>query len=150
MILILLFPSFCFAHEVGLNVHGFSYHPDRTDSTGRRFKEWNPGVGGRLVLSQSKRHAWLLEAGFYRNSSAAISKYAGGGYRLKLPAGFELGPSVALYHNPDQNDGRVFVAPLLVVSFRYRNFMFHAVPVPRYKDVNRNSVIGFYGTLVLW
>lgn len=147
LLLLLLLPSLAAAYEFGINIHGFSYHPDRTDSTGMRFKEFNPGIGARLILSESKRNVWLLESGLYRNSSDDISKYAGGGYRFKLRGGFEIGPSVVIYQNPDQNSGKVFVAPLLVLSFRYKRVLFHAVPVPRYKDINRNAVIGLYGTV---
>jgi hypothetical protein len=138
------------ASEFGLNFHGFSYHFDRTDSNGREFREWNPGIGARFVLSESRRNIWLTEGGIYRNSTAHASKYLSGGYRFKLPAGFELGPSVVLYQSPDQNSGKAILAPLLVLSFRYQRLLLHVVPVPRYKDVNRNAAIGFYATFNLW
>lgn len=138
------------AYEFGLNFHGFSYHPDRTNSEGERFHEWNPGIGARLILSESRRHVWLAEGGIYSNSTGHASKYAGGGYRFRLPAGFEAGPTLVLYQSPDQNSGKTFLAPLLVFSFRYKRTLFHVVPAPRYKDVNRNAVVGFYATVNLW
>jgi hypothetical protein len=138
------------ADEFGVNIHGFSYHPDRRDSSGMKFREFNPGVGAHLVVHESERHIWLTEGGIYRNSSGHISKYAGAGYRFKLPAGFRLGPSVVFYQSPDQNSGKAFIAPLLVFSFRYQRAIFHIVPVPRYQDVNRNAAIGFYLTMNLW
>jgi hypothetical protein len=138
------------AYELGLNIHGLSYHPDRTDSSGERFHAFNPGFGARFVLSESRKHIWLVEGGIYSNSSGHTSKYLGVGYRLKLPARFEVGPTLALYQSPDQNSGKTFLAPLLVFSYRYKRILFHAVPVPRFKDVNRNAVVGFYATVNLW
>jgi hypothetical protein len=138
------------AYEFGLNFHGFSYHPDRRDSSGERFREFNPGIGARVVLLESSRHIWVLEGGIYSNSSNHASKYIGGGYRFKLPAGFEVGPTLAVYQSPDQNSGKTFFAPLLVFSYRYKRLLLHVVPVPRFKDVNRNAVIGCYGTVNLW
>jgi hypothetical protein len=138
------------AYEFGLNIHGLSYHPDRTDSSGKRFREFNPGLGGRFVLSESSKHIWLAEGGIYSNSSGHTSKYVGGGYRLKLPARFEVGPTLALYQSPDQNSGKTFLAPLLVFSYRYKRMLFHVVPVPRFKEINRNAVVGFYATVNLW
>ena len=139
-----------FAYEFGLNLHGLSYHPDRADSNGRPFDSVNPGVGGRLVLSQSKRHTWLTEGGIYKNSSGHASKYLAAGYRLNLPAGFELGPALTLYQSPDQNSGKAVLAPLMVFSWRYKRVLFHVVPVPRYKEVNRNAAVGLYMTVNLW
>ncbi len=138
------------AYEFGINVHGLSYHPDRTNSEGERFREWNPGFGGRFIFSECRRHVWLAEAGLYSNSTGHVSKYVAGGYRFKLPAGFELGPSLALYQSPDQNSGKTFFAPLLVFSFRYKRMLFHVIPVPKYKEVNRNAAVGFYATVNLW
>ena len=151
LVLALLFVvSSASGYEFGLNLHGFSYHPDETDSNGLKFKSFNPGVGGRFVLSESKRHVWLTEGGIYKNSSGHASKYVGAGYRFKLPVGFQIGPSIALYQSPDQNSGDAFFAPLLVLSYRYQRVLFHVVPVPRYKDVNRNAAIGFYFTVNLY
>jgi hypothetical protein len=138
------------AYELGVNVHGLSYHPDRADSNGRPFDSFNPGLGARFVVSESKRHLWLSEVGIYKNSSGHTSKYLGAGYRLKLPAGFIIGPSLAVYQSPDQNSGNAFLAPLLVLSWRYHRVLFHIVPVPRYKDVNRNAAVGLYMTVNLW
>jgi len=155
-VLLLLFLTLLFleipaqAQEFGINFHGFSYHPDRTDSAGNHFRGFNPGIGARFVFRESARHVWLVEGGIYSNSSGNASKYAGGGYRFKLPAGFEVGPTLALYQSPDQNNSRTFLAPLLVLSYRYKKALFHIVPVPRYKDVNRNAVVGFYATVNLW
>ena len=102
------------------------------------------------MLSESKRHIWLTEGGVYKNSSGQASKYLAAGYRLKLPAHFEIGSAVALYQSPDQNSGKAVLAPLLVISWRYKRVLFHVVPVPRYKDVNRNAAVGLYMTLNLW
>ena len=138
------------AYELGLNIHGLSYHPDEQDSNGRPFDSINPGIGLRLVIHESGRHVWLSEGGLYKNSSGSTSKYFGGGYRFKLPANFEIGPSVVLYHSPDQNSGEAFLTPLIVLSWEYKRLQFHAVPVPRYKDVNRNAAVGFFITVSLW
>jgi hypothetical protein len=138
------------AYEFGVNIHGLSYHPDRTDSNGRPFDAFNPGIGARFVFSETRRHIWLSEAGIYKNSSGHTSKYLGAGYRFKLPAGFEIGPSLAVYQSPDQNSGDALLAPLLVISWRYQRVLLHVVPVPRYKDVNRNAAVGLYMTLNLW
>ena len=147
---LLLSSTQAFGYEFGLNIHGLSYHPDRADSNGRPFDSVNPGIGARLVLSESKRHIWLTEGGIYKNSSGHTSKYLGAGYRLKLPGRFEIGPALTLYQSPDQNSGKAVLAPLMVFSWRYKRVLFHVVPVPRYKDVNRNAAVGLYMTVNLW
>lgn len=147
---LLILVSMAHGYEFGINLHGVSYHPDEADSTGRRFNSFNPGMGARLVLKESAKHIWLTEGGIYKNSTGHASKYLGGGYRFKLPAGFQLGPSIILYQSPDQNSAKAFLAPLAVLSWRYRDLLLHVVPVPRYKDVNRNAAVGLYFTFNVW
>jgi hypothetical protein len=138
------------AGEFGLNFYGFSYHPDDTDSLGRDFKPFNPGIGARYSFIETKKHILLCDGGIYSNSTGHVSKYVSAGYRFKLPYGFEIGPNVAVYQSPDQNSGKAFLAPLMIFSYRIERVLFHVVPIPRYKDVNRNAAVGFYATVILF
>jgi hypothetical protein len=137
------------ASEFGVNFYGFSYHPDKADSNGNHFHAWNPGLGAQYTFFQQGRHRFLIDGGIYRNSSAHHSEYISAAYRFRLGFGFELGPVVALYHSPDQNSGKAFIAPLLVFAYRYKRLTLQVVPVPKYKDVNRNAAVGMYFTIRL-
>ena len=137
------------ASEFGINLYGFSYHPDKADSNGNHFHGWNPGLGAQYTFFQRDRHRLLLDGGIYRNSSAHHSEYVSAGYRFRPIWGFELGPVLALYHSPDQNNGKTFFAPLLVLAYRYKRITLQIVPVPKYKDVNRNASVGLYLTVRL-
>jgi len=129
-----------------VNFYGFSYHPDQADSNGNHFHGWNPGLGAQYTFLHHDRHRLLMDGGIYHNSSAHRSEYISAGYRLRVIYGFEFGPMVALYHSPDQNSGKAFIAPLLVLAYHYKRITMQVVPVPKYKDVNRNAAVGMYFT----
>lgn len=137
------------ASEIGFNIYGFSYHPDETDSNGNRFHAFNPGIGLQFTFYESGKHRLLADGGIYRNSTGHHSEYISAGYRFLPGAGFQVGPIVALYHSPDQNSGKAFLAPLLLLGYRYKRVTFQVIPVPRYKDVNRNAAIAMYFTISL-
>ena len=145
----LLIVSSAEASEFGINLYGFSYHPDKADSNGNHFHAWNPGIGAQYTFFHHDRHRFLFDGGIYRNSSAHHSEYISAGYRFRPAWGFELGPVLAFYHSPDQNSGKTFIAPLLVFAYRYKRLTLQVVPVPKYKDVNRNAAIGMYFTWAL-
>jgi hypothetical protein len=149
IVFLLFLASYSEASEFGMNVYGFSYHPDKADSNGNHFHSWNPGLGAQYTFLQRNRHRLLVDGGIYRNSSAHASEYVSGVYRFRLFGGFEFGPVVALYHSPDQNSGKAFIAPLLVLAYSYKRVTLQIVPVPKYKNVNRNAAIGMYFTIRL-
>src|SRR5262245_8350850 len=109
----ILIASACEASEFGVNIYGFSYHPDETDSNGNHFHSFNPGIGAQYTFFQRDRHRFLIDGGVYRNSSAHHSEYIATAYRFRVIGGFEIGPLLALYHSPDQNSGKAFLAPLV-------------------------------------
>jgi len=138
------------ASEFGINIYGISYHPDREDSQGNEFHEINPGAGIQWILTETKRNVWFLDGGLYRNSSAHAAEYFSFGYRYKLYRGIQIGAALALYHSKDQNQDEPFLAPLLLLSYRFRRVSIHLIPLPRYKDVNRNAAIGLYATIFIF
>jgi hypothetical protein len=133
-----------------INLYGFSYHRDKTDSNGNHFHSLNPGLGLQYTFFERRHHRFLTDGGIYRNSTGHHSEYVSVAYRFLVPGGFQVGPAFALYHSPDQNSGKVILAPLLVFAFRYKRITFQAIPVPRYKEVNRNAALAMYFSLKIW
>jgi hypothetical protein len=137
------------AYESGINFYGFSYHPDRTDSRGHEFREWNPGLGYHLNFLANKRAILFADAGLFLNSVSKSTAFSMAGAELKLFSGISAGASGGIVYSPAYNSGNPIVALLPSVSFRYESVRFSCTYIPKYKDVNRNSALGFSVTWFL-
>lgn len=131
------------AYESGINFYGFSYHPDRKDSRGYNFREWNPGLGYHLNFFDNKRAILFADAGLFLNSVSKSTAFSLAGAEVKLFSGISGGALSGIVYSPAYNSGRVIVALLPSVSFRYESLRFNCTYIPKYKDVNRNSALGF-------
>ena len=137
------------AGDFGINVHGFTYHPDREDSLGNKLQGINPGIGWNLVLRETRRTILANEGGIYRNSSGKAAEYVSLGFRVKLFRGLSVGPAFGVFHSSTYNLGEPVFAVLPVISYRYGRVALSAVYFPRYEDINRNAALTFYGTFYL-
>lgn len=131
------------ALESGVNFYGFSYHPDRKDSRGYEFREWNPGLGYHLNFLNNKHSILFADAGLFLNSVSKSTAFSVAGAELKLLSGFSAGAAGGIVYSPAYNSGHIIFALLPSVSFRYESLRFNCTYIPKYKDVNRNSAFGF-------
>jgi hypothetical protein len=131
------------AYESGINFYGFSYHPDRKDSRGHEFREWNPGLGYHLNFFDNKHAILFADAGLFLNSVSKSTAFSLAGAEVKFFAGISGGALGGIVYSPAYNSGKVVVALLPSVSFRYESLRFNCTYIPKYKDVNRNSALGF-------
>jgi hypothetical protein len=137
------------APESGLNLYGFSYHPDRKDSRGYEFREFNPGLGYHLNFFDNKHVILSTDAGLFLNSVSRSTSFAVAGAEAKIFSGLSAGASSGIVYSPAYNSGHVIFALLPSVSFRYESLRFNCTYIPKYKDVNRNSALGFSVTWFL-
>ena len=143
--------SFCgpvIAGEVGIDIFGFSYHPDRRDSSGKKLNEFNPGIGMNYIFHETNRSIFSADAGVYRDSGRNAAIFGAAGYRLKFDR-ISLGGMVVVLKSDTFNNGNIVIAPLPVFSVRVRAWSFNATYLPQYKNVNRNDAFGFFATFHL-
>jgi hypothetical protein len=145
LIFLLLAINNASAIESGINVYGFSYHPDRTDSHGNSFQEWNPGVGYHANLRNTRRSLLFADTGVFVNSLSSPTVFSAAGAELKIHGGFSAGVYGAFIYSKSYNDGKPIVAPLPSLSYRYHQFRFNATYFPKYKN-NDNAAFGFFFT----
>lgn len=137
------------AAELGINFYGFSYHPDRRDSRGYEFREFNPGLGYHLNFLDNKHAILFGDAGLFLNSVSRSTAFSVAGAELKIFSGLSGGATGGIVYSPAYNSGHPIFALLPSVSFRYERLRFNCTYIPKYKDVNRNSALGFSVTLFL-
>jgi hypothetical protein len=137
------------AHSMvfGLNLYGLSYHPDRKDSEGNKLNGLNPGVGIQWIIRETRRGILDMNNGFYKDSRNNAAEYVSVGYKFKVIESLSFGPALFVYHSSEYNGGRPILAPLPVISFRYKQISWNALYAPRFKATNRNSVFAFYATV---
>jgi hypothetical protein len=145
----LFLTSPAFGYESGLNFYGLSYHPDRKDSRGYDFREINPGLGYHLNLVDYRHAILFLDAGLFLNSVSKSTAFSVAGAELKLFSGLSAGATGGIVYSPAYNSGHAIFALLPSVSFRYEKLRFNCIYIPKYKDVNRNSALGFSVTWFL-
>lgn len=62
----------CAASDFHVQVHGLSYHTERTQANGDKWNERNYGLGLRYQVND----AWDVQAGAFKNSQFKTSAYA--------------------------------------------------------------------------
>lgn len=111
--------------------------------------ELNIGLGLNYTMHEDERGIQFAEAGFYLDSGSRLAKLAGLGYQYKLGRRWRLGGSVLAIQSETYNDGRLFVAPIPVLTYDLGAVKLNALYVPRYGKYNQFAVFGFYFTLPL-
>jgi hypothetical protein len=145
-VILLLLAGYGEAGQPGISFFGFSYHPDRTDSAGNSFREFNPGIGLNYIFAREKHSIVFADAGIYSNSSRQISRYAAASIHYRIGR-FSAGPAFTLLLSESHNHGGPILTILPTCSLRAApNLSLNFLYIPRYKDLNRNSAFGMYAT----
>lgn len=135
------------AAELGFNLYGVSYHLDRRDWFGRPFNELNPGLGLNLIVHQSRRSIWFVEGGSFEDSFRQHARYLSVGYRYRLRSFLSVGMHLGYYHSRSVNYNRPVLAPVPMLSLRYRPVSLNVVYVPSYWGLNWFPAWGAYLTI---
>lgn len=145
---VLALPASGRAGEFGVNVYGLSYHLDRARARELRVdNEVNTGLGVRYRLLQSERFDWVFDADAYHDSGRNTALVAGAGAFWKLTPGLRLGAALALFDSDTYNRGRTFIAPLPVAAYELGPLTLNFVYLPKFRDVNPVSTLGFWVTI---
>jgi hypothetical protein len=134
--------------KLNLHVFGFSYHTDRKGTRDSHLdNELNAGLGLNYEFHNDALGVANVEAGFFKDSGRNWAKFAGMGYQFKWGDRWRLGADLLAIHSQTYNNDRGFVAPIPRLTYDFGPVKLNAVYVPRYQDVNRFAVVGFYFTL---
>lgn len=143
-------PAWAQAGEFGVNVYGLSYHLDRARAHELRVdNELNIGLGVRYRMPRSERFDWIFDAGAYRDSGRKTALVAGAGALWKPTERLRLGAALALFDSDTYNRGRTFIAPLPVAAYELGPLTLNFVYLPKFRDVNPVSTLGFWATIWL-
>ncbi|PWT90403.1 MAG: hypothetical protein C5B54_07220 [Acidobacteria bacterium] len=141
--LLLFFAHAVSAAELGINIHGVSYHPNHS---GNELNDWNPGIGVHYLFYVHGRNSLAAEGGIFENSSKDPAGYAALTYRFRVWYGLQLGIGFTFLKSSSVNHGSAVVVPLPVIGYRYHSVSIQMLYAPRVRDKNRNSVYSVYGT----
>jgi hypothetical protein len=103
----------------------------------------NTGLGLTYEFHNDARGVGFFEAGFYRDSGRNWAKVAGPGYQVKLDERWRLGAVLYVIDSRTYNDGRIFVAPIPLLTYDLGNAKLNAIYAPRIQD-NHFAVFGLY------
>lgn len=131
---------------LGINFYVLSYHLDREQVRQKDFREINPGLGLHYVFSESDKHLWFADAGFFKDSSGNTAKLVLGGYRYKFSDRWHLGAGLGPVQSDSYERGKPFVALLPVLSYRIQSAAFNLTFIPK-SGPNQSAVFGFYVTV---
>jgi len=145
LLLLLLAVPNAHAGKLGIDIFGLSYHPDRVTSSGKKLNGLNFGAGLNYALREKQKSVLMLDGGAYYSSGSAPAEFLALTFQYKWKW-LRIGPSLTVMHSSSYNDGQVFAAPLLLISFRFKDVSFNALPIPRYKDKNENSALALFCT----
>lgn len=135
------------ADPLELNIYGLSHHWDRAEA--HRLgtdKEVNPGLGLRYALAPHKLcETPFVESGIYRDSGAHTSYYAALGCKgLKLTDNIRLGLGISLMQSDTYNQGRAFVAPIPILTWRIAPVTLNFIQYPEVKSLGIINTTGLY------
>lgn len=139
------------AAQLGLNVFGLSYHPDRSQARANGFtNEFNPGLGLRYEFTAPQaKHVVMLEADIYADSKRATAKAVGVGYQYRVAERLRVGAALVAFKSSSYNDGDAFIAPLPIVTWEAGPVALNVTYSPRMSGVNDVATFGFYVTIPL-
>lgn len=137
---------------VSLNLHifGLSYHPDREGSRVNHLdNELNLGLGLNYEFRNDERGITSLEAGFYKDSARNWAKFAGVGYQFKLGDHWRFGANLLAIQSPTYNNGKLFIAPIPLLTYDFGAVKLNATYIPRVSNYNEFAVYAVYFTAPL-
>lgn len=143
---LILVPARSEAVELGINVYGLSYHPDRTDILGHPFNEYNPGLGLNLVVADHPKTIAFVEGGLFIDSFEQEAKYISFGYQYKITRFLRLGINTGLYQTRSVNYGNAIIAPVPMASLHLGITTFNFIYFPSFGGINWYDSIGAYAT----
>lgn len=127
--LVVLLLSFSARADVGVNVYGLSYHPDKEEAARLEVdNQINPGIGLRYIKRGS--YDLFADVGFYRDSGRNLAKLAAGGVFLKS-GGFRFGGALAVMQSETYMKGDVFVAPIPLAGYDFGSVMVNLTYFPK-------------------
>jgi hypothetical protein len=134
--------------ELGLNLYGVCKHLNPQHGFyGQKLNESNPGLGLTMNFVHVKHAVVLMEGGFFEDSFKNTATYASFGYKFPICRYVLIGFHLAIYDSKSIN-GPV-LAPIPIITFRYRALAIHAIYLPKYESINPYHTIGAYMTLYL-
>ena len=137
---------------LNLNVHvyGLSHHTDREGIRRRGVdNEVNLGLGLSYEFHNDDDGVAFFEAGFYEDSGRNWAKLVGPGYQFKLGDRWRLGAALLLIDSRTYNFGRVFIAPIPLLTYDLGIVKLNAIYAPRFQQYNNFAVFGFYLSIPL-
>jgi hypothetical protein len=143
---LVLAPAGSSALELGINIYGASYHPDRTDALGNPFNEYNPGLGLNLIVSERAKTVAFFEGGLFIDSFEQEAKYISFGYQYKFFEFLRLGINTGLYHTRSVNYGNPVIAPVPALSLHFDVTTLNFIYFPSFGGLNWYDSIGAYAT----
>lgn len=146
ILVLVLAPARSEAVELGINIYGASYHPDRTDILGHPFNEYNPGLGLSLIVGDHAKTIAFVEGGMFIDSFEQEAKYISFGYQYKVLRFLRLGLNTGLYQTRSVNYGNPIIAPVPMVSLHLDFTTFNFIYFPSFAGINWYDSIGAYAT----
>jgi hypothetical protein len=70
-------------------------------------------------------------------------------YLFKLDERWKLGADLLVIQSQTYNEGGVFVAPIPRLTYDFGPVVLNGIYVPKYEQINRFAVYGFYFTIPL-
>jgi hypothetical protein len=106
--------------------------------------EVNVGLGLSYDFHSDARGVAFFTGGFYEDSGRHWAKLAGPGYQFKLGERWRLGGALLAIDSPTYNNGRLFVAPIPVLTYDLGAVKLNAIYAPRFRQANNFAVFGLY------
>jgi hypothetical protein len=127
-----------------LHVYGFSRHTDREGVRRAHLdNEFNFGAGLSYEFHNDELGVGFVSGGIYQDSGRHWAKLAGPGYQFKLGDYLRFGAVLPVIQSKTYNDGRVFVAPLPLLTADLGLVKLNAMYAPKYRE-NHFAVFGFF------
>lgn len=140
--------SRCLGFELGLDLYGVCKHLNQQHNFYQgKLNESNPGLGLTLNWVHSKYAVVFWESGFFEDSFKNAASYVSVGYKFPFCRYVQLGFHLAIYDSKSIK-GPV-IAPIPILTFRYRALAANAIYLPKYEKINPYHTIGAYLTLYL-
>jgi len=126
-------------HKINILIYGLSYHPDKRN---KQDNEQNWGLGVNYEFFENTQGAGFVEAGVYRDSGSNLAKYAGAGYQFKFGKRWRIGAMLVGVQSQTYHEGRLFMAPIPVVTYDFGIVKLNAIYIPRYREYNQYAAFG--------
>lgn len=137
-----------YAHEIGINLYGLSYHFDRDRAQALGVdNEVNPGLGFRWQFAETERWRFFADAGVFSDSGRNTAAIAGAGALWHVAGGFQVGAALAVMNSDTYDNGRTFVAPLPLVAWDLGPVTINATFFPKIERYNDVATVGLWFTL---